>query len=83
MGRANVDPVAQYMTWPAATSGASPLYLTCLRRNWTPLGIKPSDPLLLAYQDQPPAVLEIYSYDKGFLAQRTCRRRSTTGSTTG
>jgi sulfate adenylyltransferase len=72
MGRADVDSVARHMTLANGYIWSMPIVFDLSQEELERLGIKPGGALLLTYQQQPLAVLEvqeIYSYDKTFLAR--------------
>lgn len=73
MGREDVDSVAQHMTLATGYVWSVPIVFDVSQQELDALGIKAGDSLLLVYQDQPLAVLdveEIFAYDKAFLAQQ-------------
>ena len=73
MGQADVDAVAQHMTLASGYIWSIPIVFDLSQAALDQLGVKPGDALLLTYQEQPLAVLEvaeIYSYDKEFLARQ-------------
>ena len=73
MDRADVDSVVRDMTLASGYVWSIPLVFDISENELASLGVKAGDSMLLTYQDQPFAVLdveEIYSYDKEFLAQR-------------
>jgi sulfate adenylyltransferase len=73
MGQADVDSVLRHMTLTSGYIWSIPIVFDVSPEDLERLGIKPGDSLLLAYQEQPLAVLEleeIYPYDKAFLAQQ-------------
>ena len=73
MGRADLDSVARGMTLASGYVWSIPILFDLSQREVAELGIKPGDSVLLTYQDQPLATLEIeeiYSYDKEFLARQ-------------
>ncbi|MBM3224923.1 MAG: sulfate adenylyltransferase [Candidatus Tectomicrobia bacterium] len=73
MGHADVDAVVRHMTLASGYIWSMPIVLDLSQAAVDRLGVKPGDALLLTYQQQPLAVLEveeIYAYDKTFLAQQ-------------
>ena len=73
MGQADVDAVARHMTLASGYIWSMPIVFDLSQTELERLGIKPGDALLLTYQQQPLAVLEveeIYPYDKAFLARQ-------------
>ena len=73
MGRTDVDSVARHMTLASGYVWSVPIVFDISQAELDLLGATTGDSLLLAYQDQPLAVLEIeenFSYDKEFLAQQ-------------
>ena len=73
MGRADLDSVARRMTLASGYVWSIPIVFDLSEAEVAELGIKPGDSLLLTYQGQPLATLEVeelYSYDKEFLAQQ-------------
>jgi sulfate adenylyltransferase len=73
MGQADVDSVARHMTLASGYIWSMPIVFDLSQEELERLGIKPGGALLLTYQQQPLAVLEvqeIYSYDKAFLARQ-------------
>jgi sulfate adenylyltransferase len=73
MGQADVDAVARYMTLASGYIWSIPIVFDLSQEALDRLGVKPGDALLLTYQQQPLAVLEIeeiYTYDKESLAQQ-------------
>ena len=73
MGQADVDAVARHMTLASGYIWSMPIVLDLSQDAMDRLGVKPGDALLLTYQEQPLAVLEvseIYAYDKEFLAHQ-------------
>jgi sulfate adenylyltransferase len=71
MNRADLDSVARNMTLASGYVWSIPIVFDLSEAE--ELGIKPGGSLLLTYQDQPLAALEveeIYSYDKEFLAKQ-------------
>jgi sulfate adenylyltransferase len=73
MGQADVDSVARHMTLASGYIWSIPIVFDLSQKVLDRLGVKPGDALLLTYQQQPLAVLEveeIYSYDREFLAQQ-------------
>lgn len=73
LGQADVDSVARSMTLASGYIWSIPIVFDLSQTELDRLGVKPGDSLLLTYQKQPLAVLEleeIYSYDKEFLAQQ-------------
>ncbi len=73
MGRADLDSVARQMTLDSGYVWSIPIVLDLADAEVAQLGLKPGDTVLLTYQEQPLATLEvteIYSYDKEFLARQ-------------
>ncbi len=73
MGRADLDSVARKMTLASGYVWSVPIVFDIAQSELDLVGASIGDSLLLVYQDQPLAVLEIeenYSYDKEFLAQQ-------------
>ena len=73
MGRADLDSVARNMTLTSGYVWSIPIVFDLAEAEVAQLGLKPGDTVLLTYQEQPLATLdvtEIYSYDKQFLAQQ-------------
>ncbi|MCL5959649.1 MAG: sulfate adenylyltransferase [Chloroflexi bacterium] len=73
MGRADVDSVARNMTLASGYVWSIPLVFDMSNEEIDRLDLKEGDSLLIAFQDQPLATLdveEIYSYDKEFLARQ-------------
>ena len=73
MGRADLDSVARNMTLTSGYVWSIPIVFDLAETEVAQLGLKPGDTVLLTYQEQPLATLdvtEIYSYDKQFLAQQ-------------
>ena len=73
MGQADVDAVAQHMTLASGYIWSIPIVFDLSQAALDRLGVKPGDALLLTYQQQPLAVLEvaeIYTYDKELLARQ-------------
>ena len=71
MGRADLDSVARNMTLTSGYIWSIPIVLDLAQEEMARLRLKPGDTVLLTYQEQPLATLdvtEIYSYDKEFLA---------------
>ena len=67
MGQADVDAVARHMTLASGYIWSMPIVLDLSQDALDRLGVKPGDALLLTYQEQPLAVLEVsesYAYDK-------------------
>jgi sulfate adenylyltransferase len=73
MAQADVDAVARHMTLASGYIWSIPIVFDLSQADLERLGVKPGDALLLTYQEQPLAVLEvaeIYAYDKAFLARQ-------------
>jgi sulfate adenylyltransferase len=73
MGQADVDSVARHMTLASGYIWSMPIVFDLSQATLDRLGVKPGDALLLTYQQQPLAVLEvaeIYTYDKELLARQ-------------
>ncbi len=73
MGRDDLLSVAQNMTLTSGYVWSIPIILDLSPEELDRLGVKPGDSLLLKYQDQPLAVLEveeIFGFDKDLLAQQ-------------
>jgi sulfate adenylyltransferase len=73
MGQADVDAVARHMTLASGYVWSMPIVFDLSQADLDRLGVKPGEALLLTYQEQPLAVLEveeIYAYDREFLAQQ-------------
>jgi sulfate adenylyltransferase len=73
MNRADLDSVARNMTLASGYVWSIPIVFDLYEAEVAGLGIKPDDSLLLTYQGQPLAAMEIeeiYSYDKEFLAKQ-------------
>jgi sulfate adenylyltransferase len=73
MAQADVDAVARHMTLASGYIWSIPIVFDLSQADLERLGVKPGDALLLTYQEQPLAVLEvaeIYAYDKEFLARQ-------------
>ena len=73
MGAADLDSVARNMTLASGYIWSIPIVFDLSDAEVAQLGLKGGDSVLLTYQQQPLAVLqvgEIYSYDKEFLAQQ-------------
>ena len=73
MGRADLDSVARDMTLNSGYVWSIPIVFDLSDAEVGDLGLKAGDTVLLTYQEQPLATLEvaeIYSYDKEFLAGR-------------
>ena len=73
MGQADVDAVVRTMTLTSGYIWSMPIVLDLSPAELERLGVKPGEALLLTYQQQPLAVLEveeIYAYDKAFLAHQ-------------
>ena len=73
MNRADLDSVARSMTLTSGYVWSIPIVFDLSDHETARLGVKAGDPLLLCYQGQPLAVLEveeIYSYDNELLAER-------------
>jgi sulfate adenylyltransferase len=73
MVQADVDAVARHMTLASGYIWSIPIVFDLSQADLERLGVKPGDALLLTYQEQPLAVLEIaeiYAYDKEFLARQ-------------
>ena len=73
MGRADLDAVARSMTLDSGYVWSIPIVFDMAEVELAALGVSPGDSLLLTYQEQPLATLDIeaiYAYDKAFLAQQ-------------
>ena len=73
MGRHDVDSVARNMTLASGYVWTVPIVLDMSRDELDRLEVKAGDSLLLVYQDQPLAVLDVeetFTYDKEYLAQQ-------------
>ena len=73
MGLEDVDSVARHMTLASGYVWSVPIVFDISQAELDFLGANTGDSLLLVYQDQPLAVLEVeenFSYDKEFLAQQ-------------
>jgi sulfate adenylyltransferase len=73
MGSADLDSVARRMTLASGYIWSIPIVFDLSPAEIVELGVKPGDSVLLTYQGQPLATLEVeelYSYDKEFLAQQ-------------
>ncbi len=73
MGRSDVDSVARKMRLASGYVWSIPIVFDLSEAELDRLAVKPGDSVLLTYQGQPLAVLEleeIYSYDKEFLSQQ-------------
>ena len=73
MGQEDLDLVARHMTLANGYVWSMPIVLDISSEELDHLGVKAGDSIVLAYQDQPMAVLEIeetYPYDKEFLARQ-------------
>ncbi len=73
MGAADLDSVARNMTLESGYIWSIPIVFDLSEAEVSELGLESGDSVLLTYQQQPLAVLEveeIYSYDKEFLAQQ-------------
>ena len=73
MGLDDVDSVARHMTLASGYVWSVPIVFDISQVELDLLGAKTGDSLLLVYQDQPLAVLEVeenFSYDKEYLAQQ-------------
>ena len=73
MGRADLDAVARNMTLASGYVWSIPIVFDMAEVELAALGVRPGDSLLLTYQEQPLATLDIeaiYAYDKAFLAQQ-------------
>ncbi len=73
MGRDDVDSVLRDMTLVSGYVWSIPVVLDASGSDLASLGVKSGDSLLLTYQEQPLAVVEVdqvYSYDKEYLAER-------------
>ena len=73
MGQVDVDAVAQHMTLASGYIWSMPIVFDLSQETLDRLGVKPGDTLLLTYQQQPLAVLEvteIYTYDRELLARQ-------------
>ena len=67
MGQADVDAVAHHMTLASGYIWSMPIVFDLSQETLDRLGVKPGDALLLTYQQQPLAVLEVaevYTYDR-------------------
>ncbi len=73
MGRADLDSVIRHMTLASGYVWSIPIVFDLSEEELLRLGVKAGDSLLLTYQNQPLArmdIEEIYSYDKEFLARQ-------------
>ena len=73
MGRADLDSVARTMTLASGYVWSIPILLDLPAAEVSRLELQPGKAVLLTYQEQPLAILEvaeIYSYDKEFLARQ-------------
>ena len=73
MGQADVDAVARHMTLVSGYIWSIPIVLDLSQDTLQQAGVQVGDAVLLTYQQQPLAVLEvaeIYTYDTVFLAQQ-------------
>ena len=73
MGRADLDSVARRMTLASGYVWSIPILLDLPPAEVARLELQPGKSVLLTYQEQPLAILEvteIYSYDKEFLARQ-------------
>lgn len=73
MGQADVHSVVSYMILTSGYVWSIPIVFDLSEAEVDRLGVQPGDSLVLTYQGQPLAVLdleEIYSYDKEFMALR-------------
>ncbi|MYC30342.1 MAG: sulfate adenylyltransferase, partial [Chloroflexi bacterium] len=73
MGSADLDSVARHMTLASGYIWSIPVVLDLSDAEVAGLGLNINDTVLLTYQGQPLATLdvaEIFSYDKEFLAQQ-------------
>ena len=73
MGSADLDSVARNMTLSSGYIWSIPIVLDLPEAEVNDLGLKEGDTVLLTYQTQPLAILdveEIYSYDREFLASQ-------------
>ncbi len=73
MGRADVDSVIRHMTLASGYVWSIPILFDLPEEELLRLGVKAGDSLLLTYQDQPLArmdIEEVYTYDKEFLARQ-------------
>ena len=73
MGQADVDAVARTMTLVSGYIWSMPIVFDLSQAELERLGVKPGEALLLTYQQQPLAVLEveeIYTYDTALLARQ-------------
>ena len=73
MGQADLDSVSRNMTLASGYIWSIPIVFDLSEAEVAGLGLKSGDTLLLTYQSQPLATLEveeIYSYDKEFLARQ-------------
>ena len=76
MGQVDVDAVAQHMTLASGYIWSMPIVFDLSQETLDRLGVKPGDTLLLTYQQQPLAVLEvteIYTYDRVLARQIMAR----------
>jgi sulfate adenylyltransferase len=73
MGQADVHSVVHHMTLASGYIWSIPIVFDLPQAELDRLGVQPGDALVLTYQGQPLAVLdleEIYSYDKELMAQQ-------------
>ena len=73
MGREDVDLVARHMTLASGYVWSVPIVFDIAQEELSRLGVKAGDSVLLVYQDQPLAVLDVeetFSYDKEYLARQ-------------
>ena len=73
MGREDLDSVARQMTLARGYVWSMPIVLDISNEELERLEVKAGDSIVLAYQDQPMAVMDIeetYSYDQEFLARQ-------------
>jgi sulfate adenylyltransferase len=73
MGQADVDAVARTMTLVSGYIWSMPIVFDLSQTELERLGVKPGEALVLTYQQQPLAVLEveeIYTYDTALLAHQ-------------
>ena len=73
MVRSEVDSVVRNMTLTNGLVWSIPIVFDVSRDTWSECGVSQGDSVLLTYQDQPLAVLEVveaFSYDRDFMAQQ-------------
>ena len=73
MGREDVDSVARHMTLASGYVWSVPIVFDIAQEELSRMGVKAGDSILLVYQDQPLAVLDVeatFTYDKEFLARQ-------------